>query len=185
MSLLSRLLGGRRAGSEKLSWNLLGLQAPATIELGSDSFAPGGPIRQPQAGPLVGDNVSPELHWTLVPTTTAELVLVLEDVDAPGRRPLVHTVVRMEPHVKAIPAGGLAPKELPPGVTLVRGTLGNLGYIGPTPPKGHGAHRYVFQLYALDAPLELPRTAGARSVIRGMRGHVLARARIVGTYERS
>jgi Raf kinase inhibitor-like YbhB/YbcL family protein len=185
MTALSRLLGGRRAGTERLSWNLLGLQAPATIEVGSDSFAPGGELRQPQAGPLVGDNVSPELHWTLVPTAAAELVLVLEDPDAPGRRPLVHTIARLEPHVKTIPAGGLAPKELPTGVTLVRGSLGNLGYIGPTPPKGHGAHRYVFQLYALDARLELPRTAGARAVIRGMRGHVLARGRVFGTYERA
>jgi hypothetical protein len=62
------------------------------------------------------------------------------------------------------------------------------GYIGPAPIKGHGPHRYVFQLFALpaaDAPdgAAAARTA-PRALLAAVRGPVLARARLTGTYER-
>jgi Raf kinase inhibitor-like YbhB/YbcL family protein len=56
------------------------------------------------------------------------------------------------------------------------------GYSGPCPPVGR--HRYVFELYALDTGLsELERPDKAR-LEAAMQGHVLARAELVGTYQK-
>jgi phosphatidylethanolamine-binding protein (PEBP) family uncharacterized protein len=59
------------------------------------------------------------------------------------------------------------------------------GWRGPCPPRGHGPHRYVFRLVALDATLEdLAAGADARDVDAAVSGHVLAAAELVGTFER-
>jgi hypothetical protein len=56
------------------------------------------------------------------------------------------------------------------------------GWGGPCPPIGR--HRYFHKLYALDVllpDLDLPTKADLERV---MRGHVLATAQLVGTYEK-
>ena len=45
-------------------------------------------------------------------------------------------------------------------------------------------HRYVFQLFALDAALTAPPGADKAAVLRQMEGHVLAKGNYVGTYQR-
>ena len=73
-------------------------------------------------------------------------------------------------------------------VTL-RGSIGR-GYRGPEPIKGHGPHRYVFQLFALAVPLTATasgkplESAKPRAVLAAVPGPVLARGRIDGIYER-
>jgi phosphatidylethanolamine-binding protein (PEBP) family uncharacterized protein len=53
------------------------------------------------------------------------------------------------------------------------------------PPPGSGRHRYFFHLYALDCELNIqPAGATKSAVASAMRGHVLAQAQLVGTYER-
>jgi hypothetical protein len=68
--------------------------------------------------------------------------------------------------------------------------MGGPGYLGPAPIKGHGPHRYVFQIFALADPV----TAGAtgagldtakpRDVIAAA-SKPLARGRLDGFYERA
>jgi Raf kinase inhibitor-like YbhB/YbcL family protein len=58
------------------------------------------------------------------------------------------------------------------------------GYGGPCPPIGR--HRYYFKLYALDAMLgDLGRSPTKADVEAAMRGHVLEKTELMGTYERS
>ncbi|MGH2863489.1 MAG: YbhB/YbcL family Raf kinase inhibitor-like protein, partial [Solirubrobacteraceae bacterium] len=57
------------------------------------------------------------------------------------------------------------------------------GWSGPLPPRSHGPHSYVFQLFALDCQPELPNGFTLTDALRGMAGHVIARARLDGTYE--
>lgn len=59
-----------------------------------------------------------------------------------------------------------------------------LGYNGPLPPPGHGVHHYHFTLYALDVELSLPANATKKQVQAKLKGHVLAQAELIGTYER-
>jgi hypothetical protein len=74
------------------------------------------------------------------------------------------------------------------GVRLLRSSAGD-GYLGPAPPRSHGPHRYVFQLFALATPLTAGPGGAAldsarpREVLAGARD-VLARGRLDGFYRR-
>ena len=61
--------------------------------------------------------------------------------------------------------------------------MGNRGYAGPRPIPGHGPHHYRFHVFALDQPLADTVTR-AKALLAAMKGHVLARGVLTGTYER-
>ena len=56
-----------------------------------------------------------------------------------------------------------------------------LGNGGPCPPIGR--HRYFHKLYTLDIMLDL-KGATKSQMERAMRGHVLANAELIGTYQK-
>ena len=58
------------------------------------------------------------------------------------------------------------------------------GYDGPCPPWNDSiVHHYVFTLYALDVPaLTVAGEANADNVLSALKGHVLAEAKLMGTY---
>jgi phosphatidylethanolamine-binding protein (PEBP) family uncharacterized protein len=53
------------------------------------------------------------------------------------------------------------------------------------PPKGDPAHHYHVEIFALDWVLDLPHGASRAQLLDAMKGHVLAKGEIVGTYKRS
>ena len=57
------------------------------------------------------------------------------------------------------------------------------GYMGPCPPEGE-QHRYYFTIFALRSPLGLPSGADSAQVLEAMEPDVIARATLMGTYER-
>jgi Raf kinase inhibitor-like YbhB/YbcL family protein len=181
MARLGHLLRNRRAGEDSLTWHADGLDAPETLTLTSTDFADGQPMPRRTAGRPVGDNVSPALAWSGVPARTRQLVLIVEDRDVPFSRPIVHATARFAPELPGVQAGDLvAGAPHGDGVISFRQT----GYHGPRPIPGHGPHHYVFQLYALDRPVPGDATLRPSTVVDAMRGHVLARGRLTGTYER-
>lgn len=150
------------------------------FELLSDDIAPDEPI--PIAHTCDGDDRSPTLTWSGAPEGTRAFALVVHDPDAP-RGDWVHWVVYDLPaSTRALPAGVPRARTVDGGA---QGTndFGKLGWGGPCPPPG-AAHRYVFELHALDAPLGLPPGSTRAEVERAMEGHVLARSTLVGTYAR-
>lgn len=181
---IGRALRDRRAGHDKVVWERADLQAPESFALTSPAFAQGAPIPPAYKGRLFGQDVSPALEWTPPPVATEELVLVVEDPDAPRAQPAVHTIARgIDPALGGLTEGALARRTPPPGVVYGRGSLGSRGWHGPMPVPSHGPHFYVFQLFAVDRRLDLPASFGLEDVVRAMRGHVIARARLDGTYE--
>lgn len=186
MSFVGRMLRGVRAGERGLLWNSeAGRDAPGSIELVSEAFDSGASIPRRHAGDGVGENLSPPLAWRNIPHDTAELALVIEDADAPLPRPFVHTVVTaIPPQVSRLSEGALVEGTQHPGV-FGKGSFGGRGYRGPTPVPDHGLHTYVFQLFALAAPLPGDRASLSRAQLaKAMSGLVLARGRLDGTYER-
>ncbi|WP_370113248.1 YbhB/YbcL family Raf kinase inhibitor-like protein [Streptacidiphilus sp. MAP12-33] len=182
---MGRLLKNKRAGEQHVAWHRANLGGPETLKLTSEAFAHETPMPLSTAGRRAGgDNVSPELAWSPAPEGTAQLLLVFEDPDVPMSTPAVHTVALIDPELTALPTGGLDRKSPAPGVRLLRSTMSS-GYHGPEPIKGHGPHRYVFQLFALAEPLdEATRQARPRALMDAVAGPVLARGRLDGTYER-
>jgi Raf kinase inhibitor-like YbhB/YbcL family protein len=173
-----------RAGQHKLAWEDTGLQAPQNFQLTSPSFSHGAPMPQHHAGKRVGgQDLSPELDWTTPPAGTAELVLIVQDPDAPLPRPVTHNLtLGIDPTLGHLPEGGLAADSPVPG--LRPGTsMGRRGYFGPAPVPSHGPHAYVFQLFALDQAADLSPEFTGKQALAAIRGHVIGRARLDGSYE--
>ena len=84
-----------------------------------------------------------------------------------------------------LPSSSLCVLSLPPPLcSLGKNSFFGSGWLPPDPPKGHGTHRYCFQVFALDAPAPLDEGAGRGAVVEALRGHVLAKGLLIGTYER-
>jgi Raf kinase inhibitor-like YbhB/YbcL family protein len=188
--ILGTLLKNKRAGDTNLAWNLPALAGPAGLSLQSAAFDPEGAIPRANAGKRAGgQNESPELSWAGVPAGTAQLLLVIQDVDSPTSVPFVHCVALIEPQLTGVPGGALNSGATVPGVRSLRSGMGR-GYLGTEPIKGHGPHRYVFQLFALAAPVTLDggadlADARPKAVLAAVSGPVLARGRLDGLYTRS
>ncbi|MFF4359119.1 YbhB/YbcL family Raf kinase inhibitor-like protein [Streptomyces sp. NPDC001604] len=189
MAVLGKLLKNKRAGDEGLAWNAPNLAGENTLELSSPDFAHGATIPTLHAGKrLGGKDLSPALTWSPAPAGTVQLLLVIEDPDAPTAYPYNHGVALLDPSLTALPQGGLDAGTPADGVRLLS-SGSRRGYLGPAPIKGHGPHRYVFQLFALGRPLTLgksvcvPDTAKPRAVLAAAK-EVLARGRLDGFYER-
>ena len=149
--------------------------ATSTLTLRSAAFRDGAEI--PERYGCDGSDVSPPLSWTGVPRRTRELALLVEDADA-GR--FAHWTVsglsRSLTH--------LAEGRLPQGAVEADNSFGRRGWGGPCPPKGASPHRYVFALYALDAPLGLGDQASPDEVRRAVAEHSLARGTLTGRFGR-
>ncbi|OBG93475.1 phosphatidylethanolamine-binding protein [Mycobacterium sp. E3251] len=180
-ALPGRLLRRVRAGAHRSPLAGPAFDAPAAISLSSTAFTDGGGMPTSSAGKGVGDNVSPPLRWSAPPPGTRQLVLIVDDVDVPLPRPLLHTVAVIEPTLDGLEAGGLQPHAA--GVRCLRADLGHRGYAGPRPIPGHGPHHYRFHVFAIDRAVP-DSIATAKALLAAIRGHVLARGALTGTYER-
>lgn len=150
------------------------------MSLISPAFAEG--ERMPEKFTRLGENLMPPLKWTGVPEGTKSFALVIEDPDAPSglfRHCGVFNIpadwTELAQSADTAPGGG--PR-------FSRNDFGNARYDGPQPPKGHGVHRYVIRLAALDVPsLPVPEAAGIEAMWDAARGHTLSEARLTATYE--
>jgi Raf kinase inhibitor-like YbhB/YbcL family protein len=177
-------LRSRRAGHHTLAWARPGLQAPENFILTSPAFDHGTPIPEKHRGRLFGANISPALTWTQPPAGTAELVLIVQDPDAPMGKPATHALtLGIDPSRSGIPENALTHPSPLPGIRHGKGALGHRGWAGPMPLKSHGPHTYAFQLFALNQAPALPDGFTLDDVTTAITGHVIGRARLDGTYE--
>jgi Raf kinase inhibitor-like YbhB/YbcL family protein len=181
MALLGKLFRRVRAGAHRSPMAGSGFAAPESITVTSSAFTAGGAMPQSSAGKGVGDNTSPPLRWDGLPPDTRQVVLIIDDVDVPLPRPLLHSVAVIEPTVEGVAAGSLQPGTT--GMRFIRADLGHRGYAGPRPIPGHGPHHYRFHVFAIDEPIADSVTS-SKALLAAMTGHVLARGVLTGTYER-
>lgn len=173
-----------------MAWNLPNLQGPELLALTSQDFGHGDvmPLKH-GAKHIGGDDLSPHLAWTPPPPGTAQLLLVVEDIDVPLTKPAVHCVALIDPAAEHLEPGALTARQPATGVRVLRSTVGR-GYHGPAPIKGHGPHHYTFQLFALATPVNsAPGTTPVdrtrpRALLPAITAPVLNRARLTGTFER-
>jgi Raf kinase inhibitor-like YbhB/YbcL family protein len=154
------------------------------MRIGSSAFDHQGGI--PKVHTCDGQDTSPPLAWTEVPPNAKSLVLIVDDPDAPDpkapKMTWVHWVLYdLPPGTGMLPAAVRA-ADLPKGARQGLNDWKRAGYGGPCPPVGR--HRYFFKLYALDTLLGDLGRADKAAVENAMRGHVVAHAELVGTYER-
>jgi Raf kinase inhibitor-like YbhB/YbcL family protein len=182
---VGKALGKVRAGAEDLAvvdTELTGVNA--FIEVSSPAF--GHMQLIPQRYTADGEGLSPPIEWRGVPMNAEAVVLLVEDADSPTPRPMVHAIVWDLPGSDAtLPEGALpnasaaAPKD-----ALGRNSMFTSTYLPPDPPRGHGPHRYVFQLFALDITPRFDSPPGRSALLEKIDGHVVAKGLLIGTYER-
>ena len=181
---VGRLLRNRRAGHDSLAWARFDLQAPENFALTSPAFDHGTPIPEKYRGRMFAPNISPALTWTMPPTGTTELLLIVQDPDVPTSRAATHALtIGIDPALAGLPENALSRSSTLGGLRHGRGGLGRVGWAGPMPIPSHGPHSYVFQLFALDRTIDMPDKFGLKDALDAMKGHVIGRARLDGTYE--
>jgi Raf kinase inhibitor-like YbhB/YbcL family protein len=182
---LGHALRGVRAGYEKIvSEREDFLRIADSIALESPAFEDGGSI--PARYTADGEKISPPLRWRGAPADAESLVLIVEDPDAPTADPFVQLIAwDLPPDLAELPEGELkSPRHEGLDEMLGRNSYLQSAWSPPDPPAGHGPHLYVFQIFALDRKLDFEHPPGRKTVIEAMRGHVLAKGVLAGTYER-
>jgi len=193
MTLLGTLLKNRRARDAHSAWNLPNLQGPELLIVTSRSFEEGGLIPLEHTRKRIGGkNLSPDLTWSPPPPETTELLLVVEDLDGPiSRQPCTAWCSSTRPARLPQPPTPRRAVGAPARhrSANLRSTISR-GYHGPDPLKGHGPHRYTFQLFALSGETistvdgtTLDRVR-PRALLSSLTARVTARGRLTGIYER-
>ena len=155
-----------------------------SLTLTSASFTAGGAI--PRRYTCEGGDVAPALSWSGAPPATKSLALIVDDPDAPDpaapKTTWVHWVLyNLPPAATGLPEAATS-ATLPAGTREGLNDWRRSGYGGPCPPVGR--HRYFFKLYALGVALPDLGRATKADVEKAMKGHVLAHAELVGTYQK-
>jgi Raf kinase inhibitor-like YbhB/YbcL family protein len=152
-----------------------------TLKIDSSAFTSNSEIPTRYTGE--SDDISPPLSWSGIPPNTKSLVLIVDDPDAPDpaapKMVWVHWVLFNIPPSVAGLAEGI--KTLPAGTGEGLNDWNRTGYGGPNPPIGR--HRYFHKLYALDTLLTFSATPKKADLEHAMRGHVMAQAVLMGTYQ--
>jgi Raf kinase inhibitor-like YbhB/YbcL family protein len=128
-----------------------------------------------------GSGINPSLEFVDVPKSTRSLTLIFEDPDIPRKfskgDSWVHWIVwNIYPGTRHIREND---KYL--GAIVGKNTSGYVGYEGPCPSRRK--RQYYYKLFALDTKLDIPSESHKEAVLRAMKGHVLAKAELMGTYE--
>ena len=155
------------------------------LELHSIAFEHNGPM--PRRYTAEGVNISPPLEWRGVPTQAKSLALIVDDPDAPDprapRKTWVHWVLYDIPAQTRGLSADAEGRGFPAGARIGVNDWQKAGYGGPAPPVGR--HRYFHKLYALDVVLPDLQYPTKAQLMDAMKGHVLAEAQLVGTYQMS
>jgi hypothetical protein len=150
------------------------------ILLTSHAFIEGAMI--PRRFTCDGENISPPLVWTGVPSGARSLVLICDDPDAPAGTWDHWVVYNIPPAVTGLQEAVPGKTVLDNGAVHGSNSWGRIGYGGPCPPGG--THRYFFKLFALDTLLDLKSGATTSQLLEAMQGHILAQGQLMGRYQR-
>lgn len=165
----------------------------SVLTLTTTAFTDGGTI--PEKHTQAGRDVSPALSWTGAPDSTTSFVLIVRDADAAlgnGTDDMLHWMVWNIPgSARSLPEG--LPQGVPPGGqgtnTMRQISASGPYYRGPAAPSTGPAHHYIFELYALDANVNVPATgmspaATRAAVMAAMAGRIRGKGVLVGLYRR-
>ncbi len=162
--------GGGRGGGR--GFNL----PPLLME--TDAFPDGGIVPQKYAG---RGGVQPGFKFSGAPAGTVSYAIIFHDIDVALQNGINDVLHWMAWNIPAS-ANGIPEGKLPEGSVQGNNLTGQPNYMGPGAPGGPRYHHYVFELYALNANLDLPATASRDDLLKAMGGKIVAKSAYVGRY---
>jgi Raf kinase inhibitor-like YbhB/YbcL family protein len=165
--------GGGGRGGGRGGFNL----PPLLME--TDAFPDGGII--PVKYTSRGGSVQPAFKFSNAPAGTVSYAIIFHDIDVAlnnGTDDVLHWIAWNIP----ASANGIPEGKLPEGSVQGVGATKKNAYFGPGAPFGPRYHHYVFELYALNANLDLAPTSGRVDLLKAMEGKVVAKAAYVGRF---
>jgi Raf kinase inhibitor-like YbhB/YbcL family protein len=177
-----------------MSWNPYeNLPPAASFSLTSSDLKEGEKLAMPQVSGIFGaggQDISPQLSWSAFPAGTKSFVVTMCDPEAPTVTGFWHwAVVNIPSNVTELRAGAgdESGSGLPPGAFQLPNDARMKRYVGAGPPEGHGRHRYIFAVLALDAEkIEIDKEATPALLMFNLflSNDTLGRAFLEGWYER-
>lgn len=165
--------------------------APAQVmTVTSSAWKDGGVI--PTKHTQAGAEVSPPLAWTQVPEGTESFVLIMRDLDAlainGADTHLYWMLWNIPKEARALSEGVPAAEELPDGTRQISSS--GPWHRGAAAPASGPAHHYAYEIYALNAKLDVPAVgqspAATEAAVRAaMAGKILGKGTFVGLFKRS
>ncbi|EME18038.1 YbhB/YbcL family Raf kinase inhibitor-like protein [Rhodococcus triatomae] len=162
-----------------------------TFSLTSESITDGGTVPTEQLSGIFGvpggKDVSPQLSWSGFPPETKSFAVTMFDPDAPTVSGFWHwSVANIPASVTSLAenAGDETGSGLPEGAITLRHDGGGHRFLGAAPPQGHGDHRYIYAVTALDVETIDGLTADSTPAFLGFNlfGHGIARALLTVTF---
>ena len=160
-------------------------QSLFTVE--SSAFRNGGDIPAKYATTRVpgGQNISIPLSWKNAPEGSKSFVIAMVDRHQIASNWVHWIVINIPGDVDSIPEGASGTSQMPQGIKELINTFGSVGYGGPQPPPGSGAHDYETTVYALRVEaIDLTGAVCARELEGVLQGQTIDSTKIVGKYER-
>ena len=145
------------------------------------------PTRYTQAG---GEE-SPPLEWGNVPDGVVSFALIAHDLDVavgPGTDDMLHWLVWNIPGSQRQLAANMS-RAATSGSDIRQISATSPAYRGPGAAADGPSHHYAFELYALDATVDVPAVGMSppqtrAAVVAAMAGHVRGKAVLVGLFKR-
>jgi phosphatidylethanolamine-binding protein (PEBP) family uncharacterized protein len=177
---------------ESLSvWHNLSKDVKGTLKVESPDFKDNKYLPKSAVQKMIGgENKSPSFEISNIPKAAKYLVMIMEDLDVPLKRPGIHSVAYTSHN--EFDGDDNASIKLP-SMDLwdaITADHKRKGYVGPMPPNGHGPHRYEFQFYAID-PSIIPNNVSMigisekyiRDVLKFIHYGVISAGKITGIWE--
>lgn len=132
------------------------------------------------------ESTSPNLEWSNLPEGTKSLAVTCFDPDAPTVSGFWHwAAFNIPADITELPTGAGSAEDLGiEGVISLRNDSGSRTYYGPQPPEGHGPHRYLYAVHAVDVEkLDVDPDATPTVLGFNLYFHAIGRAILWGWYE--
>lgn len=129
---------------------------------------------------------SPQLAWSNLPEGTKSLAVTCFDPDAPTASGFWHwAAFNIPADVAELPTNAGAAENLGiDGVTSLTNDSGERTHFGAQPPEGHGPHRYLYAVHAVDTEeLDIPADATPTVLGFNLHFHAIGRAILWGWAE--
>src|SRR5580700_204181 len=143
---------------------------PSKFKLMSSAYSEGSmiPTQYSCADP---NAASPALQWSNPPAAAVSFAVILHDSDgAPnkGSMDVTHWIFWNIPATSTAVPAGVKPDAAPDGIVQGKNVRNVNGFQPPCPPPGATPHHYTFELYALDAKLDLSAGSARADLLKAM-----------------